>query len=97
MGIGSIGSIGSIGINYNPYIYNTNSLSASSMNRVKAVSSDVSKPSTDYSALVNDELNVNTLKKGESSNFVDILESQMAMSRLNADRVMVPTGNESFE
>lgn len=89
--------IGAIGLDFNPYIYNTNTLSPSSMNRVKAVSDDVSKSSTDYSELINDELNVNPLKKSESANFVDIFESQMAMSRMNADRVMVPSGNELFE
>lgn len=89
--------IGAIGLSFSPYIYNTNTLSANSMSRVKSVGDDVTKSSTDYSALTNDELNVNPLNKGESSNFVDILESQMAMSRMNAARVMVPTGNEIFE
>lgn len=85
MGIGAIGSAG-----FNPYIYNTNRVSSASMNRVKRVEEDVTQPSTDYSALTDDSLNTNPLKRGESANFADILESQMAMSRMNAARVMVP-------
>ena len=85
MGIGAIG--------FQPYIYNTNSVSSLSMNRVKPIEDDVTQASTDYSALTNEELNVNPLKKGESANFVDILESQMAMSRQNAARLMVPFEN----
>lgn len=90
MGIGAIGG-------YMPYIYNTNTVSASSLNRVKPVDDDVTKASTDYSALTDDSLNVNPLKRGESANFVDILESQMAMSRQNAARIMVPSDNSIFE
>lgn len=82
MGIGAIG--------FQPYIYNTNTVNAASLNRVKPVEDDATKASTDYSALTDNSLNVNPLKKGESANFVDILESQMAMSRQNAARLMVP-------
>ena len=86
MGIGAIG--------FSPYIFNTNSLSSTSMNRVKPVDSDVTKASTDYLALTDASSNMNPLKRGESANFVDILESQMAMSRMNAARVMVPSDDE---
>lgn len=88
MGIGAIG-----GMMMTPYVYNTNSISASSMNRVSAIGDDVTKASTDYSSLTTGDTteNMNPLKKGESSNFVDILESQMAMSRQNAARLMQPT------
>lgn len=92
MGIGAIG-----GAYYSPYIYNTNSLSSASMDRVKPIGDDVTQAATDYSALTDESLNVNPLKKGESANFVDILESQMAMSRMNAARVMVPSDNAIFE
>lgn len=83
MGIAAIG--------FQPYIYNTNAISPASMNRVSAIDDDVTKASTDYSALTDETKNVNPLKRGESSNFVDILESQMAMSRQNAARLMVPS------
>ncbi len=89
MGIGSI--------SYTPYVYNTNRISASSMNRVKPVEDDVTKSSTDYSALTDMSQNINPLKRGESANFVDILESQMAMSRMNAARVMVPEQSGEIE
>lgn len=83
MGIGAIG-----GLAYSPYIYNTNTVNSASLNRVKPVEDDVTKASTDYSALTDNSLNENPLKKGESANFVDILESQMAMSRQNQARLM---------
>ena len=92
MGIGALGGLG-----FSPYIYNTNTVSAASLNRVKPVSDDVTQASTDYSSLTDDTLNINPLKRGESANFVDILESQMAMSRQNAARVMVPSENQIFE
>ncbi|MCR5502009.1 MAG: hypothetical protein K6F53_03290 [Lachnospiraceae bacterium] len=85
-------------IGFQPYIYNTNSISPSSMNRVKPLEEDVTKaPGTDYSALYSDSLNENPLKRGETKNFADILDSQMAMSRQNAARVMAPQGEEAFE
>ena len=84
MGIGAISSA------YSPYIYNTNTISSASMDRVKPVEEDTTKASTDYSALTDMSQNINPLRRGESVNFVDILESQMAMSRMNAARVMVP-------
>lgn len=90
MGINAIG--------FQPYIYNTNAISPASMNRVKPIGDDVTKAAaTDYSALYSDDLNENPLKRGETKNFADILESQLALSRQNAARVMVPTGNEIFE
>lgn len=88
MGIGAIG--------YQPYIYNTNQISPASMNRVKPVEDDVTKPSTDYSALTDMSKNINPLQKGESADFADILESQMAMSARNAARVMIPPTEELF-
>lgn len=83
MGIGAIGGLG-----YSPYIYNTNTVNSASLSRVKPVEDDVTKASTDYSSLTDDSLNVNPLKRGESANFVDILESQMALSRQNQARLM---------
>lgn len=80
MGIGPIG--------FQPYIYNANTVSSLSMNRVKPIGDDVTKSSTDYSALTDDSKNINPLKRGESASFADILESQMAMSRQNAARLL---------
>lgn len=89
MGIGGIG--------FQPYIYSTNRISPASMNRVKPVEDDVTESSTDYSSLTDMSKNINPLHKGESANFVDILESQMAMSRANQARVMMPSGEGIFE
>ena len=89
MGIGAIG--------FQPYIYNTNQISPASMNRVKPVDDDVTQSSTDYSALTDMSLNINPLRKGESANFVDILESQMAMSQANRARVIQPQGEELLQ
>lgn len=89
MGIGAIGAA-----TYQPYIYNTNKVTSASLGRVKPVDDDVTKSSTDYSALTDESLNINPLKKGESANFSDIFESQMAMSRQNAARVMMPFEGE---
>ena len=87
MGIGAIGAVGGVG--FQPYIYNVNTVSSSSLNRVNAIGSDVAKaPSTDYSALYDEGENINPLRKGETKNFADILASQMAMSRLHAERLM---------
>lgn len=86
MGIGAIGAV-----SYRPYVYNTNKVTSASLERVKPVDDDVTEASTDYSALTDEDMNVNPLKKGETSNFSDILESQMAMSRQNAARVLMPS------
>ena len=88
MGIGSLGAVG-----FQPYIYNTNGISRSSLNPISPIGSDVVKaPSTDYSELYDEGENINPLKKGETRNFADILASQMAMSRLHAEQRMPAQG-----
>lgn len=72
---------------YQPYIYNTNALSASSMDKVRAIGDDVTSAGTDFSSLVDDVQNINPLQKGETANFADIFEQQMQMSRTNAARI----------
>lgn len=89
MGIGAIGAVGAVGIGFRPYIYNVNTVSSSSLSRINPIGSDVAKaPSTDYSALYDESENINPLRKGETKNFADVLASQMAMSRLHAERLM---------
>ncbi|MBR1770979.1 MAG: hypothetical protein IJ747_03010 [Lachnospiraceae bacterium] len=84
MGVGGIGAIG-----FQPYIYNTNGIGPSSLQPISPIGTDVVKaPSTDYSELLEENENVNPLKRGETKNFADILASQMAMSRLHAERVL---------
>ena len=90
-----------MGINaiaFRPYVYNTNAISPASMDRVKKIGDDVTKAAaTDYSSLYNDDLNVNPLKRGQTKNFAEILESQLALGRQNASRVMAPASEEAFE
>lgn len=83
-------------ISFRPYIYNTNMLSGSSLSKVSSIGDDLLTGKTDFSALTN-ESNVNPLKKGESSNFVDILEMQMQMGRMNAARIMKPGEDEALQ
>lgn len=79
MGVGAI-------TGFQPYIYNTNTVSASSMNRISAVDNDVSsshiKPATsaDYA-----QETVNQLERGETSDFAGVLAMQMQMGMTNAD------------
>ena len=87
-----IGAIGAVGVGFQPYIYRVNAVNANSMNRINPVGGDVAKaPSTDYSALYSESENINPLRKGETKNFADVLASQMAMSRLHAERLMPQT------
>lgn len=82
---------GGIGIaGFQPYmIYNTNQLDRGSMNKIGAVPADVTTRKTDYSQLA--RTNSNPLGRGESANFIDILQSQMQMSQNNANRIMKPS------
>ncbi|MCR5788606.1 MAG: hypothetical protein K6G83_01840 [Lachnospiraceae bacterium] len=84
--------IGAVGASYyQPYVYNTNSLSRSSMNPVQGIGDDLLTSKTDFSALTDDQKqNVNPLKRGETADFSGIFDEQMQMSRMNAARVMQP-------
>jgi len=70
------------------HIYNTNRIDAASMNRVRAIPSDVNAEKTDYSGLVGNRENTNQLRPGETADFAAIIEQQMSMSQQNATRVM---------
>lgn len=81
--------IGSVSMT--PYIYNTNSVSAKSLNRISAISDDNTVSRLDASGLVSEEAstqNMNPLKPGQSLDFAGILEMQMQMSRANEARIM---------
>ena len=86
--------IGAVGAS--PYVYNTNSVSAASLNRIDAIGSDTSASRSDFSGLSSAMENVNPLKMGETKNFVDVMEMQLQMGRMNAARVMdvSPFGDE---
>lgn len=80
-------------IAYQPYVYNTNTVSATSLNRIGAIPNDATAGRTDFEELVNDKENVNPLGIGESANFMDILSSQMAMSRTRSAMLFKPTAS----
>lgn len=76
------------GIGYNPYIYNTNQISANSLNPVSAISDDMSRSRVDYSGLLTEASgNENPLKPGQSANFADIVASQMSLAAYQRDRL----------
>ena len=77
-------------VDFKPYIYNTNYVSRNSLGKVSAISDDVLSAQTDYSDLVADDLNENLLRKGETSNFADVIQMQFQMSMLNASRLIKP-------
>lgn len=84
--------IGAIG--FQPYIYNTNQVDRASMNKVPAIPDDLSSQKTDYSGLADAEENSNPLRRGESANFAEIIQSQMQISQNNASRIMRPAETE---
>lgn len=86
MGISPIGSISAV--EYQPYVYNTNAVSANSMNSISPISDDVLSERVDYE--VEGQENINPLKKGQSLSFADIIMEQMSRGQANAARVMVP-------
>ena len=77
MAVGAIGSVTTT--SYNPYVYNTNRVSAASLNKIKSIPDDATKGGLDFTSLSNDKVdNINPLRPGESKNFADILMSQMS-------------------
>lgn len=81
-----IGAIGTT--SFNPYIYNTNHVTSASLNKISSIPEDATKRKVDYSGLLSEEENINPLGKGRTSNFMDILASQMAMSGRNSAMLM---------
>lgn len=76
-------------VSFQPYLYNVNRISASSMGKVQPLTNDTEKSRIDFSSLTGE--NENPLRMGESKNFMDILSSQMQMSRSNAARILQTT------
>ena len=78
--------IGAVGVgSYQPYIYNTNTVSRASLNKVGKIGDDLLDKKTDFSELTQE--NVNPLKKGETRNYEDIYNMQMQMGQMNATRL----------
>nr|MBQ8252173.1 hypothetical protein [Lachnospiraceae bacterium] len=82
MGIGAISG-------FQPYVYNTNSVSASSMNRISAIENDVTsshiQPEKTQSSYTGET--TNPLDYGETADFAGVLAMQMQMGMNNADRL----------
>jgi hypothetical protein len=84
-------------ISFQPYVYNTNQIDATSMSRVPAIPGDINAEGTDYSGLVNRGENSNPLRPGETMNFADIIGEQMSRARFNAERVMPAEEDDAIE
>lgn len=84
--------IGAVGFQmYQPYIYNTNTVSGNSLSRVKPIGDDLLSSGTDFSGMTDEEQqNINPLRRGETVNFADVIAMQMQMGRMNADKIMKP-------
>ncbi|MCM1538249.1 MAG: hypothetical protein NC254_07625 [bacterium] len=84
-------------IAYQPYVYNTNTVSAASLNRINALPEDGTQGRTDFEGLTEREENQNPLERGQSANFMDILSSQMAMSRTKSAMLLKPAAASEDE
>lgn len=93
MRIGSVGGAGGAGAvsfqTYQPYIYNTNTVSGKSLSKVQPIGDNLLSSKTDFSGLTKEE-NINPLGRGETAHFADVVAIQMQMGRMNAERVMKP-------
>ncbi|MBR1692292.1 MAG: hypothetical protein IJ711_05900 [Lachnospiraceae bacterium] len=78
--------IGAVGMSFQPYIYNTNYVSANSLNKISPIEDDALKSSVDY----NSSRNQNPLKMGQTANFADVLAMQFQLGQNNAARIMKP-------
>ena len=83
-------------ISFQPYVYNVNSISPASMNRLSRISDDVLDKKIDYSGLAKAE-NENPLKKGETLDFQGMLEMQMQRGRYHASRIMQPAAEKMVQ
>ena len=69
-----------------PYIYNTNRVDATSMNKIKPIEDDLLDTKTDFSGLTQEE-NINPLAPGETKDFATVLDMQMQQGAANAARL----------
>ena len=67
-------------VSFQPYVYNVNAIGPASMNKLSRISDNVLDKKTDFSGLAEAE-NENSLKKGQTLNFQDMLEMQMQRGR----------------
>lgn len=98
MAIGAISAYGAMSaISFRPYVYNANTLSSASMNRLSRISDDVLDKKIDYSELTDERLNENPLKKGQTLDFQGILDMQMRRGQNIASRIMRPVEAEDAQ
>ncbi len=95
MGVGGIGSAYGVGSVYTSYVYNPNTVSAKSMDKLSKISDDVLDKKTEYSESAVEE-NQNPLKKGQTIDFEGIVAKQMQQGQNRAARIM-PKGLEPEE
>lgn len=87
MGIGGIGGAYGVGSIYPSYVYNPNTVSAKSMDKLSRISDDVLDKKTEYTNADVEE-NRNPLKKGQTIDFEGIVAKQMQQGQNRAARIM---------
>ena len=87
--------IGGIGNVYPTYVYNPNTVTSKSMNKLSRISDDVLDKKVDYSQTAAQE-NQNPLKKGQTIDFEGVLAKQMQEGQNRAAKIM-PNGLEPVE
>ena len=78
--------IGGIGNVYPNFVYNTNEVSANSLNKLSRISDNVLDKKVDYET--NTEENQNPLRKGETKDFQNILAKQMQEGQNRAAAIL---------
>ncbi len=78
--------VGAIGmVMPTPYIYNTNRVDRTSMNKIEPIEDDLLESRTDFSGLTQE--NINPLAQGETKDFATVLDMQMQTGFMNAARL----------
>ena len=80
--------IGGIGYVYPTYVYNPNTVSAYSLNKLSRISDDVLDKKTEYTRPEPEEENQNPLRKGQTRDFEGILAKQMQQGQNRAAQLM---------
>lgn len=91
----TIGALSAYGAQ--PYVYNMNTVSSASMNKLSKISDNVLDKKIDYSELTDESKNVNPLKKGQTLDFQSMLAMQMQRGQNNAARIMKPVQEAQAE
>ena len=87
--------IGGIGYVYPTYVYNPNTVSAYSLNKLSRISDDVLDKKTEYTRPEPEEENQNPLRKGQTRDFEGILAKQMQQGQNRAVQLMTNRESEN--